>query len=167
MSWSWIGFRRVLFGWEKFDSLEQFIASTSSINDMLDYAKQHFTWEEDRIAEDEWQEPNKAFLNLQSRNTPADCDDFTTVFNAWFQAKGYASWMIAVWNATEGHAVCVYSEGDYLYYADNFFRPRIRFNTIQQICFDIYPDAKIAKYARWSSQQKRYVYTENINLKAT
>jgi hypothetical protein len=71
-----------------------------------------------------------------------------------------------VWNATEGHAVCVYEEDDWTFYLDNWFRPRIRFASIQQVCFDIYPDAKSAKIAKWSPQQKRFVYTETVNLKA-
>jgi predicted transglutaminase-like cysteine proteinase len=162
----WTNLRRFFCGWEKFETLDEMVENVHTINDLIDYAKQHFTYEKDVMPSDEWMEPRKAFLALQSPNTPADCEDFATVFDFWFKAKGVKSTLLAVWNATEGHAVCVYEEDDWTFYLDNWFRPRIRFASIQQVCFDISPDAKSAKIAKWSPQQKRFVYTETVNLKA-
>ena len=162
---SWTGFRRSLFGWEKFKTLDDFILNCNTIDDAFEYGREHFEWEEDVKPVDEWQEPHKAFLALQTEETPSDCDDFATVFHAFLIAKGVQAKCVYVARPIkykEAHAIVVYPKSGKYQYIDNFFRPRFEFKSIKDICKDVFSDATYACYVNWDG--KAYKYGERIWL---
>lgn len=165
MSFSWKGFRRALFGWEKFKTLEDFILNCETIDDAFQYGREHFEWEEDHKPVDEWQEPHKAFLALQSKNTPSDCDDFAPVFWSFLLSKGIEARCVYVSRPKqykEAHAIVVFKRHGKWEYIDNFFRPRWSFKSVYDICKDVFSDASYACYVDWDNTDKRFKYTNRI-----
>jgi predicted transglutaminase-like cysteine proteinase len=153
---------RFLFGFKRYDNLNDYISSLETVTEAIDYAKQHFTYEPDTKPSDEWQLPDVAFKALQSPNTGSDCDDYAVVFHAFCQAKGIPSWLVAVWRKGDGHAICVAEINQMLVILDNFYRPMWRYASIVDVCKEVYSDAIKANYVIYDNKCQKYVYGEKI-----
>lgn len=158
----WTGLKRALFGWERYENLNDFIFNVKTIDEAYDYAKQHFVYEPDKSPKDEWQLPPLAFKSLQTKNSAGDCDDYATVFGAFCSAKGIPYHLLAIWRKGEGHAVCVAEKDNRYLILDNFFRGLWRYASMQDVCREVYSDYTEARYVDFDPKLNKYVIGRKV-----
>lgn len=172
----WFCIRLALVGWPKYKTLDEWILNCETVQDGLDYARDHWrgTWERDITPEDDWQEPHKAFLSIQSSGTPSDCDEVVSAKWAFLLAKDCQAFPLYIRRPTgikenpyEAHAILAYKlPGDDInwYWTDNTFPPMVRYSSVQACIKARWHNCDYARYVKWDDKLKKFKYAEIIPI---
>lgn len=142
---------RFFWGPPKVSTLDELVVACKTPEELLTYAKCHFSRKKrDRDALN-WQIPAKAFSELQARDDDnitdsVDCDNFAVVFEYVLRAHGYKPSCVYIAKKGMAHAVCSYLVPGGIRYIDNFLRISQRYNDATEMCHDIFSNPVAAWY---------------------
>lgn len=115
------------------DTLDQVVSKLDTPEKCFEWMQNNFTYTPDICHEDEYRPAQETF-----KLRTGDCDDYAMFAEYVLSQHGYNTYILSVFNATNGHAVCVYDTG----YLSNNIIITMDTSNIKDVAYSVYKDYK-------------------------